>query len=466
MNLDRTILSITDPTIILDELKIEDERTTNNGDIAVHKALGDIIPLVKVNNYYFRDSELIDFKIESTEFQPRIRVTVLITDGVFISSAYPKDGDLISIFIRTKLKDFRAIRADFEITGTKMSPSTDSSGEISFVTLEGVLRIPGLYGEICKVFKDSTSFDTLMDIATDLKLGYASNEVKTDDIMNWICGFDTYHKFINDVTDFSYKNDNSFYQAFIDWYYYLNFVNVNNQFTSDETFDDGIIQSLLHTDIKTDSKETPSSKSKLYLTNLSKLKGTNMFIQNYSLINKSGSISMENGYRRHIQFYDVNNKKYETFFIDPLATPGSEKKVILKGRPNEDTWKQRIKYKWMGNQYSSPKHNVHSNYFYAQVQNHQNNIEIEKLTLNVQLQKANWNLYRYQRIPLVIMNEGNKNRIQLTKGSDEEQKGSVAITHDKFLSGFYVILGIVYSWDRQSGWSQELRLSKREWDAQ
>lgn len=464
-NLERTILSITEPTIILDTLQVVDEGSGGPGGIDMAKALGDNIPLIKINDYYFPDTEIIDFRIETVEFLPRCRVTVLISDGIFISKCFPKDGDLINIFLKSNIGEFKPVRTDFEIVNVSMTPSTDESGEVSFISFDGVLRIPGIYGEICKAFSNSTSFDALMDVSGDLEIGYASNETNTNDIMNWICGFDTYTKFISDTTNYSYKDDESFFTSFVDWYYYLNFVNVNKQFSNDEQLDDGIIQSLLHDESIDGSASTPSKTNKLFLTNFSKIRGSNFFITNYSLTNKSGSISMENGYRRHIQFYDVNAKKYESQFLDTLNTKGSDSKIILKGRPNENTWQKRVKYKWLGNQYSRPQHNVHENFFFSEIQNYQNNIEIEKLVLNIQLAKANWNLYRYQRIPVVIMNEGNKNRVKNTEGSEENNQVS-SLTYDKFLSGFYVILGMTYSYNHLNGWNQEIKLSKREWDPQ
>src|SRR5690606_29359280 len=115
-------------------------------------------------------------------------------------------------------------------------------------------------------------------------------------------------------------------------------------------------------------------------------------------------------------------------------------KIILRGRPDENLWERRQKYKWLGTQYSSPKHNVHENYYFAQVQNYQNNQEIEKLILNVELPKANWNLYRYQRVPILIMNDGNKIRKKNTESEEEAQQGGHPdITWDKFLTGFYVL---------------------------
>lgn len=468
MSLERSIIKIIDPTIIKDEMKFADEGSGGNGGIHLEKALTDIYPLVKINNYYFVDTELLELRIDSSEFYPRCFLSVIISDGVFISKAFPKDGDVISIMIRSKIKEFKPLRADFEITSCRMTDSTDETGDISIINFEGVLRVPKLFGETCKVYKDASSFDALMDIASDLELGYASNETQTQDIMNWICGYDTYNKFIKDVTSVSYKDDNSFYTSFIDWYYYLNFVNVNQQFSTEEKLDDAVIHSLLHSDSLDESKKMPVKNNKLFLTNFSQTRSTNFFINNYSLVNKSGSINMEAGYRRFLQFYDVNDKKYESFFIDPLNTDNSENKIILKGRAGENVWKDRVKYKWMGVQYSKPQHNVHENYHFAQVQNFQNNKEIDKLTLNVQLSKANWNLYRYQRVPILIMNEGNRIRKKITEGKEEREQGNSGseITWDKFLSGYYVLMGMVYRWERNFGWTQELKLSKREWDPQ
>ena len=115
---------------------------------------------------------------------------------------------------------------------------------------------------------------------------------------------------------------------------------------------------------------------------LAKEKGFNIFIDSWSMQNKSASIWIKNGYKRYTQYLDIdqsNSIEYVSTFIDPFITKGTEKDFIIqKGRPNDKFYQKQIKYKWLGKQSIS---NVHDNYIFSEVLNFQNLQEIQKLSI-------------------------------------------------------------------------------------
>jgi hypothetical protein len=293
--------------------------------------------------------------------------------------------------------------------------------------------------------------------------------------MNWICPFDSYKNFIQDTTEASYKNDHSFFTSFIDHYYHLNFVNLNNQFAENFNIDEAISSLSNLKDYGKDQKNK-TANTPMILSNMDNVKGSSMFIDKYTLLNNTGLIGINNGYRRYLQFYDDSliedtdpKNKYKSFAIEAMTTKGAENKHPGKGRTidgkDEGIYSTHNKYKWLGVQYGDKKvKNVHDNYHYAKILNWQNKIELDKIIFHVVLPQANFNLYRGQRVPVVIINSGDTLRKQVTKDSEDNSNRPISMTYDTFLSGYYVVKGMKYTYDSDEIiFRQEVFLTRREW---
>ena len=480
MALERKILTLVQPTLAVDEMSTIDTTDpnaalkSNDTDPLMAKKAGALYPLVQINGYQLGENEIVSLRLDETGFIPVVSVTMAMTNGIFLSNHFPKDGDPISIFIKSKTDEFKPIRADFDITSVTSAPSADESGDAILFTFEGTLRILGLFSEKCKAFSEMTSMETLTQIASDLKMGFASNETSTSDKMTWICPFDTYDKFVKDVTMASFKSDGDFYQSWIDHFYFLNFVNVNSQF-SEELDIEAALEVLTQDQDFFKGREVQKIDTTMTLSNHKTLRGMGQFINSYTVLNNAGQITIDNGFRRYTQFYDSFSggdpaNKYQSHFSEGLNTAGVTDKILLKGRvnPNKNLravddkyFKEHNKYKWMGVQESLPKGNVHSDYLFSQIHNWQNGQELEKMYMRVTLGKVNFNLYRGQRIPVIIINEGT-NRQKAT--AEPAQNENIQVSADKFLSGYYMIRGMRYAWSYTDAiFKHDVFLTRREW---
>ena len=82
--------------------------------------------------------------------------------------------------------------------------------------------------------------------------------------------------------------------------------------------------------------------------------------------------------------------------------------------------------------------------------------------LKVNLGKCNFNLYKGQLVPVVILNIGNTNRQKQTLDDAQDQNDQISL--DKFLSGTYMIHSTAYSWSSETAaFTQHLELTRREW---
>lgn len=490
--LENKILTITEPTIKKDTIKVfntqkvEDFKYTN-----VKEITGAKFPHIQINKLIINRDEISQFSIELTNRIPTLSISFKDISGQMSGMYYPKDGDVVSIYIKPSDKEnFREIRADFDITEfEKIDPSTNT------YLIKGVLKVPKLFSDFQKSIPNSSSFDALNSVADELKLGFASNLTVTNDIQTWINPNDTYIDFINEISNHGFIDDDSFVTSFIDIHYYLNYVNVNTQFDIKETEISIITANIETSEFKYDNEDDATkndvrSEFPLYLTNFNKLQGSTNFIEKWSLISNTASVWIDNGYSRDIYYSDYNDTEENCiiFNIDPL-TSRSDDKVILKGRPNDDSYLELKKKRWMGSQLTDIKnaYNVHKDFLYAKLHNLQNNQEIEKMGLEIIIAKANFYLYRYQAIPIVIyeydatnnaliknrdkavnqegLNEKEKNSSDVKTSNDSffDIKGDVTTRINTFLSGTYLIKDIVFFYDTKSRViKQKLKVIRRE----
>ena len=513
------ILTITEPLIELEPFEIADSES-DKGDGDGPKNLpesstfmGDTYPAIRVNSYDFNKDDIAYFELEVNEFLPTLTVTVEDNAGMFTINSYPKDGDCLMLVIKSKDEDlYKPIRMDFDIlsvdappisrieeSGAGVGGGTDDTGEeiepmvpeAPTFTFTCRAKIPKILAEACQSFGDDTSFNHLNAIADELKLGYASNETSTDDSMIRLQAFDTYEKFIKDTADSCYMDESSFFECYIDPYYYLTFVNLNKQFSGNEDMEETLVsfqQDLTgHQDIDNDGAN--KQEAKLMLTNLQKgSTNTSRYVDKYSMVNNSGSVFLMNGYKRTAQYYSEDEETFLSFAVDPFTTEDAgEDDHPLKGSLLDTRFEEEVKFKYMGKHTdNSNEGNAHMNYHYAVIQNLQNNEELDKLKVIVELPTANMSLYRFQRIPFFCYEEVPKRvkrQEQLEKKAEEagtsrsKKRGDAGDANperpgpkqgqpklNEFMTGFYVIGELKYTYrNAEPNMRQTLTLLRRDW---
>jgi hypothetical protein len=490
----QTIRTITEPTIVLDDLQSFDAESGEAPELGgpetaykPSKQYGAVAPLIQVNDYPFPVDSIMRMSIDCVSDRPTISVTILIRDKSFYSTSYPKDGDLVSVFIRGKVDPLKPIRNDYDITNVSVVPATgNTEDDYDMMYISGVLRIPGYDALKCFSVK-GTSMKALLKVATDLNLGFATNEVDTADSQTWICPFEKTKNFISEIALASWKDENSFFTYFIDHYYYLNFVNVEPLYSDLPEIETAVATLRLSNDYGTDN-ELAKSEVQSVLSNWDDIDQSQFYIGSHQLINNTASINLTHGYKRYSQIYDGLLKEEQTFFIDPKTTEGSENdKQLLKGRPRENFYLAQINGKWMGVQYGKDGENSHPKYNYARVTNYQNMVHLEKMGIRITLANNNFNLRRFQVVPVIIMIKKDFVRKRYNEPIDESQEKTPATSQstvdaqdsqpkpqsavdfnetpfviDKTMSGYYTIHNISYIYENGKMFST-LELYRREW---
>jgi hypothetical protein len=498
-NFERSIVSIIDPTIKTDPIAqadTESKEARSEGTEAIGEGSntknssrwGAFLPLIFINTNRFDQDQISLMVVEFDDKIPTISVILKDPNGKFTLDA-PLDGDVISLYIRPPdAANQKPIRIDFDITDISGNPPSQT------FSVNGIMKIPGFFAEVCKDFPKGNSFDHLQDVCEEVGLGFASNETATDDSMPRICAFEPYQSFVDTTVMHTYKDDDSFFTWYIDPFYYLCLVNINKQFDLEDKSEEININSITpFSGGQNDDEADDTSKGNLVLTNQSDRNGTNIYIDHWAVDNKSATVWIKNGYKRYSQYLELNEEggtEYVSTFADPLTTKGAESDAILpKGRKGDNFYEKQIKYKWLGKQSIG---NVHDNYIFSNLLNFQNLQEIEKLSLNIDLAGMNFYIYRYMRIPVSIYNDGSRGTDKLQRlkdrdkalGEDNDDNNEKIIKRasgenevnindvgtdprdqvlNQHISGYYVVNTIKYVYSPPGPIKMKLNLIRREW---
>ena len=503
--LERSIISIIEPNfsiLALEKLLMEDRTTSKDVSEQINglpagtefmndpsKQTGITVPWISINSMKLDQDEIGGLEIDISDKVPTLFLKFKDSKNRIAMDA-PLDAAIVSVYIKPPDEENqRPIRMDFNIV------SFDGNPKSRTYICRGILRLPKFYSEVCQSFKSASSFDHLKKMCQDLGIGYASNEDNTVDVMTRFIPFENYEFFVNETVETSYKDDDSFFDWYIDPWYYLCLVNVNKQFDLEDEFEEINISNWPPVSSMQGGKGMDSHKASFMLSTGHPHATTNLGIEAYNMVNTSGDVSIKNGYQRTGQWLNIDGKviKPEQAFSEALTTPGAENDfILLKGRKQDDgtlfDYREWKKYSWLGKQSSNANEgNVHDNYAFAKILNHQNLEELRKTSLVVNMRGINFYVYKYQKIPVSIYESGtednkanmaNRNRLlgeenpDPEPGSEQEKlvgTGSpvsdpTQMVLNKFLSGYYVVGGIKYTWSKNPGYmQQQVTLIRREW---
>jgi hypothetical protein len=476
------ILTVTEPSIKLDKIEFESfKEQEGNINAVTSKGLNVI---VMINNYQFAMTDILRLNLDCTGSLPILDITIADAKGQFDIDTFPRDGDVINLRIgNLDETTYKEIRTDFDIIYVE-TPSRKSDMKGGKYTFMGRIKIPGLFAEDCKSYGVGTSLEHVESIANDLKLGVATNIDSTDDSMNLVVPFNSVYDTLEDLVRHSYISDDSFQVYSIDPYYYINFVDVNKLLESEETLEDAIVSYGVDlTDMPSAKNDDKINQAKLplVLSNHKRDSSTNRFIASQSLKNSAGATSKKNGYKRVLQYFENDSDEgLVSHDIEPIASKNMKDiEEPLRGRRDEDRYKNEIKYKYVGRKSADPEtSNTHLNYEYAAIANVQNMDEVKKMTLEIELAEFNPAIHRYQKIPVFIYtNDPDKMKAKQITSDIKDKKGFDTNTVeddslnkpdvyivDEFLSGYYVVGGIQYTYKAgDAGVKQKLTLLRREW---
>jgi len=413
----RPIISqINQPTVKLDPMKFDiDIDAEFNKNIST--GLG-FTPFLWYSGTQIPERDISYLEIYYDDYVPKATVTFKDTLGLVKSpETRPLNDTKFEIFLNSGSDIIKSIHLKFKIE----IQQDNKKGSIS---VTGILDIRDFYKVSYRSYQGS-SFEVLRKVSGELDLGFNSNITNTNDIMKWRRNGEMTKEFIKSIIMHSYISDESFVIGYIDYYWCLNYVDIEKEWKRDISNDLAINSqgvSYLSEGVEND-KIVP-----LILTNDPSNNSSVLYFMNHRFNNNSTYFTSKSGVFTESKAYDRIKKQFLKFRIDSQTSDGNV--VILKGS-QQDTDEINTNY---STSYSGKidTDNVHNNYLYAVDQNKRNLDELVKISMEMELPKPNFNLYKYQKVNIEFINQ--KQTISDSKISDER------------LSGDWLIVDIRYIW--------------------
>lgn len=445
------------PSVSLKEMSLPDdvklsENNTNHivgkGGTGAKDSAGALKPLVFINSVYVNDIEYLC--IDETEDIPKLKIIFKDTLGELNGSNYPKNDPIVSVYIKTQSEKFKPIRCDFLIKEMKAIGEENTA-----FSIYGELYIPKLYNNVSKSYRNMSSGEAMLELAKDINLGYAQNEFSTSDTMTWINSNNNSLDFISHISKHAYRDDDTFFTSFIDKYYNVNLIDVAEQLNISSDINmthQNTANAMLQNPTTEISEMTGGSEFDdilipIYLSNNPVDIGRPQFINDYRLSGEVGSILRNRGYRHQIYYYDhkLKDDKFTSFYVNPVNVKGYKNRD-LSLIPDDEILRSNLIKKWQSIDYG----NAHSEWHAANTINEHNNIELNKVKMNVITEGVNFQVIRGTGVFVSIYKDSDSSKIQQSSRKEtsslvEDAKDTMVI--DDTLSGKYYVSGTKYIYD-------------------
>jgi hypothetical protein len=445
-----SIKVLDEPKIELKELELDTEKQPDEYQVMQTSKSAPYITYSGELNISFDD--LISMKLFNDKFLPTIEIVYNDTTNRSIDELFPLDNEIVSVLIKSSSEDYWPIRMDFKVLS--FNPMKLVEGGIRYKII-GALDINYLYYRNF-YSKKGTSWEVLRELSKNGRLGFATNIKNSKDKMTWINPAEQMIDFIKKITKNSYKSSDTFLFTYIDFYYNLNYIDIETQL-QDRLKNKKVTLNIDQLRLDDTSNKTPEKVS-LKLTNHPDYIQTNMFISQFNLDNSSTLVNLKNGYSTISHYYDISENKYIAKPVDTISTIGDGTQIVMKDQPgvNNKLTEFAISTEYYG---KVDRDNCHENYLLVECQNKINLDFLQKIKMLVTLEQPNWALYRFQKI-----------LVELYKLQEVDADENAPIDNsnkiNQKLSGEWLITAISYTYDNdgdeKNGIRQNITLIKRE----
>jgi len=479
------------------------------------KTLGNMAPLIRINDRYLTSGDIMRFELHNDEFIPYIVLEIFTQNNDLIKSNTIKDGDKCSVFIQQDNDMLKSYRADYRITdvtllGQNKTKKNDNVGV--HMLIEAELFIPSLY-DWSKTFSFvGTSYAALMDVSEKMGLGFFfCDEDDTNDTQVWYCvgngrGKNSpYIKYIKNIAKHAYKDFKSFYDCWIDIRYGLTFLNINKMLGAeglDEKVDLSFFNNAMTNAISVNGSnidESSSKKTKKFtpkiFTNIrqdatsmtefyvmgckeivdnSLSSGLGMYAMEKYRVKNAGMSKAENQLQFKANICVNQDKLDHGFYI--LGGPGQNKtyvqaetgdfaeqhmSVTSGGIATTQSDEDANMLKQTGSNMLSSG-NTHKMSNVAKKHNELNNQWLNKKVIEVELNGKNFQIMRGEKIPVLMQDV--TGRVNMGQSSEYTDLSMMYETY----SGWFIIKSIVWKYninkqEGNSGWTTVVDLARREW---
>ena len=381
------IAQIEDPKVKLEPIQFP--ASDNEQDNA--SILGSVgtVPWIHYAGAQIKPSDIESLEIYYEDCVPKIVLSVYDTLGRFRQAeSNPILQPEIEVFINSNSTALKPIHMKFILISNTMKKNGS-------ILLYGSLDIKDFYKSSYKSYK-MTTFEALKEFASDMKLGFNSNIETTNDLQVWSRKGGTGSDFLKEIFQHAYINDDTFVIAYIDWYYCLNYVDIQKEYDRDNSKDVGIISGgpAIADGKSEEDRIVPMTLSNEMKNNVSPF----TFMTEPRFINNTEAQKRALGTQTETKSYDRLGKRFMVWVVDAIT--GDQNQVVETRSPDDIATNTKPIYRG-----KTDTDNVHATYNEAYDRQHRNFTSLLNNQVEVILPVPNLNLYKYQKVNLVFVNQ-------------------------------------------------------------
>jgi len=398
------------------------------------------VPQVYYYNQEFPMQYVTKLDIDSSSYLPTLYISFNDVYNTIHDMGFPGDNAKVTVVLPSKSDNLADIFLEFKVIKFKSNPIRNNNNKK--IEMYGILNVENLLIKNFESFKDMSSYQVCEDLAQQIGLGLMSNVTSSNDKMTWLNpGLNRYKFLTDEVISKSWIGDNSFVWSFVDFYYNINYIDVEKALTDD-------INQITWIAKKHDEEKPTTIKPDL--SNDMSMKDTNIYFVGEKIINESTETSLLRGYLRDISFYDVDGNwsekagSYKEYTLDTITAPDSDNTIYLKGDPGDTSFYENNKsYHYLGKIDTA---NMHTDYLWANIQNKENVYDLQKIGINIIIPHPNFNIKKFEKVNMNFIN----NNINATER-----------VRNLKLNGEWLVINIKFKWTGKT-YYQIVTLVKRE----
>lgn len=293
------------------------EYRKNQTDLQQTSIYGIHCPIIAVNNIMVAYEDILDFELDDTGHVPSVTAHIIDRKNLIQYLDVPGNDNELRVQILPPFDDaYKKINLTFLIS----SFSVGNQGNDLYIT--GVYKLSSFTSSQYKSFGEVSLYGLFDRIASNTKLGFATNVEEETDTWYMYCPYISYKNIIEKEISHS-GNETTVYDWWIDVWNYLNLVNVYERYNSIDPENDMMVWISGAVDevsegIKIIPQEVPAE-----LTNLFGTEESQLFVKEYRTITNPG-INVIDGTDKVFSVYSMNEGIYQDTYI----SDGDTKKDI------------------------------------------------------------------------------------------------------------------------------------------
>lgn len=321
------ILVETDPQIKHPEIVLPLQRTSieevgqyydgNQVEIQQTSLHGIVAPLIQINNTVIDYDKVVDFSLKGTGLIPTVSLTVIDSYNLISQFDTPTNDNSLCIQILPPFENaYKKINLEFYIDSIRTSRD-------GYVSLTGTYKLASLIESRLQCFGQISTKQLFQLVTQSTGLGLASNYTTELDQRYIYCAQTSYLDLLQQEIGRG-GSEVEVLDWWIDWWEYINLANVYERYLATDKNEDLLVWVNGQQNEVTEGINHIPIQISATLTNLPNARGTDLYILEYYIKNKSG-MNRSRGTDRSYGIYSENIGDYS----DTLVQDGDIKSDIF-----------------------------------------------------------------------------------------------------------------------------------------